>query len=111
MDEFDRWSLRASIGASLAYEQALGSMVVKPEVRGYWLHEYNAREEEIGYRLIGGSGNHSYKLRSPDEDVLELGFGLELLFADRLKLTFDLDAELSEFYEGYSASGRLAYEF
>jgi hypothetical protein len=43
--------------------------------------------------------------------VLEAGVGLELVMDDRLKLTFDLDAQLSEHYSGLAASGRLGFEF
>lgn len=110
-DEYDRWSLRYSLGAALAYERALGSWILKPEVRAYWLHEFNADPDEIGYRLIGGGGGGTYSLRAPEEDVIELGVGFEFMYADRLKFTFDLDAELGEFYEGFTASGRMGYEF
>jgi T5SS/PEP-CTERM-associated repeat protein len=111
VDAYDRWSVQSSLGLAIAYEQPFKHLVVKPELRVAWLHEFNTDEQDVNYQLIGGTAGNTFSVRSPDEDVVELGASLELLFADRLKLSMDLESQLSEFYEGYTVSGRIAFEF
>ena len=86
-------------------------MVLKPEIRTYWLHEFNADPDQIGYSLTGGTGRYTFGVQAPVEDLLELGVGLGATFNDRLEFVLDVDARRSDLYKAITVSGRIMYEF
>ena len=111
VDAYDRWSVQSRLGAAFAVHKQVGSAVLKPEFRTYWLHEFNADPDQIGYTLIGGTGRYSFGVQASVEDVIEIGLGLSITLNDRLELVFDVDSQYSELYQTLHAGGRIAYEF
>ncbi len=111
IDAYDRWSYQSRLGAALALQKHAGSVVLKPEVRIHWLHEFNADPDQIGYSLMGGTGRYTFGVQAPDEDILEVGAGFSATFNDRLELVLDVDAQHSELYKAINVSGRIMYEF
>ena len=111
VDAYDRWSYQSRLGAAFALPRQCGGVVLKPEVRAYWLHEFNAEADRIGYSLTGGTGRYTFGVQAPDEDVLEAGTGLGIAFSDRLEIVLDVDGQYSDRYESITVSGRAVYEF
>jgi outer membrane autotransporter protein len=111
VDAYDRWSVQSRLGAALAVQKPMGSAVLKPEFRTYWLHEFNADPDQIGYSLMGGAGRYGFGVQAPEEDILELGVGISSTFNDRLELALDFDAQFSDLYKALTVGGRIMYEF
>jgi len=109
VDAYDRWSVQSRLGAAFAVQKQVGSAVLKPEFRTYWLHEFNADPDQIGYSL--GTGRFTFGVQAPDEDILEIGAGLGVTFNERLEIVFDVDAHHSDLYRAVNVSGRIMYEF
>ncbi len=111
IDAYDRWSYQSRLGASITFPKETDSVVWIPEARVYWLHEFNADFDQIGYSLVGGSGRYVFGVQAPVEDLLEAGVGLSAIINDRLEIVFDVDGQYSGHYEAITVSGRVAYEF
>ncbi|MCF7848392.1 MAG: autotransporter domain-containing protein [Kiritimatiellales bacterium] len=112
VDSYDRWSYQSRLGAALALEKQAGSVVLKPEVRAYWLHEFNADPDRVGYSLIGGTGGrYILGMQAPSENVFEAGAALRALFSDRLEIALAVDGQFSDDYEAITVSGRAAFGF
>ncbi len=112
VEAYAAWSYQTSLGLSLAYLKEFDNgVVLKPEVRAYWLHEFDADERRMDYTLVGGTQSHSFTAQAADEDMLELGAGLSVKLGDSLELRADVDMQIGESYEGITGSGRIAYEF
>jgi outer membrane autotransporter protein len=111
IDPYDRWSVQSRLGATFAVPKQAGSVVLKAEFRTYWLHEFNADPDQIGYSLIGGGGGYSFGVQAPDENLLEIGVGFGATFNDRLELVIDVNTQLSDLYQAKTISGRVMYEF
>jgi outer membrane autotransporter protein len=111
VDAYDRWSYQTRLGAALGMEYLSGSVLIKPEVRGYWLHEFEDDPERIGYSLVGGTGRYVFSVQSPDEDVFEVGAGLSATFRERLELVFDVDGQFADAYEAVTVGARAMYQF
>ncbi len=109
IDAYGRWSIQSRLGAALAFETQACSILWKPEVRAYWLHEFNADPDRLGYTL--GGGRYSFGVQSPDEEIFEAGAGLSATLNDRLELALDLDGQYSENYSALTVGARAMYEF
>jgi outer membrane autotransporter protein len=111
IDGYDRWSYQSRFGAALSLQKDVGSVSIRPEVHAYWLHEFNADSDYIGYSLTGGTDLYTYGMQSPDEDVLEVGVGINTMFTDRLELLLGVDGQYSDRYDAIRASGRISFKF
>jgi len=109
IDTYSRWSYQSRLGAALALEKQTGSILWKPEVRAYWLHEFSVNPDRIGYTL--GGGRYTFGVQAPDEEILEAGIGLGATINDRLELVFDLDGQYSGQYSAVTVGARALYEF
>lgn len=111
IEAYERWSYLSALGAAFAYQKEFSKVVLRPELRAFWLHEFNAESDDVGYSLVGGTGKYSFKMLPPEEDTLEFGIGIAARFNDRLDLAFDIDGRFSRNYQDLLLSGRLVYEF
>lgn len=112
VDSYSQWSYQTSLGGSLAYLKEFDNNVtLRPEIRAYWLHELDAKDQGQNYRLTSGTQQHEFTVHSPDEDVLEIGAGVSTQLGDSLEVRVDVDMQISDNYDGVTASGRIAYEF
>jgi len=112
VDAYEHDSVLSSLGAALAYRQPFDTMVLKPEARFYWLHEFNVDTDSVDYTLQNGlGGQYQFVMPAPNEDVFEAGLGLSCIFNDELELVIDVDGRLGENYSGYAVSGRMIWEF
>ena len=112
VEAFDRSSVVSSLGAAVAMEQEFDNLILRPEARFRWLHEFNDDEEKLDSTLSEGLGGQYFSLMpAADEDILEVGAGLSCGFDTAWSLALDLDWRFGEDYDAYSVSGRAIYEF
>ncbi len=111
VDSFDALYVQSSIGCNLGIYMAVREVTLKPEIRAHWLHEFNAKEEDLPYRLVGGTGNYTMFLQAPEEDILKLGAGLSAKMSEFLELRADLDTRQSKNYSDYTLVGSIRYQF
>jgi outer membrane autotransporter protein len=109
---YERNSFLSSLGAAFAMQKEYDIMVLKPEARFYWLHEFNASAEHIDYQLVNGQGGeYHFLMPSPESNVLEAGLGVSCLFHDEMQIVFDVDWRFGQDYSAYAVSGRAVFEF
>ena len=77
----------------------------------FWLHEFNAKEEDVGYRLVGGSQQYNMVFQAPVSDLLRLGVGTSAKVGEYLELRADFDARFGSGYSDYTFLGSLRYQF
>ncbi|RBP44412.1 uncharacterized protein YhjY with autotransporter beta-barrel domain [Roseimicrobium gellanilyticum] len=77
-------SLRSYLGARVACTFQLSDEVVLiPEVRAFWQHEFMQGGESIHATLDGGNGPaFNYITETPDKDAIYAGVGVNALFGD-----------------------------
>jgi len=77
-------SLRTNVGGRIAYTWNAGSHVVLiPEVRMFWQHEYLQNSTAIGASLDGGAGDSfDYMTTVPGRDSVFAGAGLRAQFGE-----------------------------
>ncbi len=70
-------SMRSTLGGRIAYTWTVSeSLVIIPEVRMFWLHEFLNNPRVIGSALDGGSGeSFGYLTSTPDRDSVFAGAG------------------------------------
>ena len=111
VDSFDALYVQSALGCNLGIYMAMGKVVLKPELRAHWLHEFNG-EESLPYQLVGGDGTpYNMLLQAPEEDILQLGAGVAAKMSEYLDLRFDLDTRLGSAYSDYTVTGSLRYQF
>jgi outer membrane lipase/esterase len=78
-------SFRTNLGARLAYNWEVGSgIVLTPELRGYWMHEFLDGPRNIASSLNGGAGpSFAYETETPYSNSLFGGAGVSARFGDR----------------------------
>lgn len=111
VDSFDAFYLQSSLGASMGMYVGLGDVTLKPELRMHWLHEWNAKEEDLGFSLIGGANDYTMLLQAPEEDILKIGIGTSAKLGEFLELRADLDARLGADYSDTTLLGSIRYQF
>jgi len=112
VDAFGRSSILSSLGASVAMQKEFDIMILRPEARLRWLHEFNSDAEHVDFTLHDGMGGQYYsQIPAAEENILEAGAGLTCKFHDELSLVFDLDWRFGEDYDAYAVSGRAVVEF
>ena len=106
-------SVRSSIGAKLAIcLQTDHGIMLKPEVRVAWLHEYNDRAYPIDARFIGC--DELFTVRGPrvGEDAAQVTAGLTVQFNPMVSLFAHYDGLFGrDNYDSNSVSGGLGLSF
>jgi outer membrane autotransporter protein len=112
VDGFDAFYLQSSVGGSMAMYVGMGNFTFKPELRAFWQHEWNAKEERIGYSLVDGNGtDHTLLMQAPEEDILKIGIGATAKLGEYLELRADLDTRQGKNYSDMTLLGSLRYQF
>ena len=111
VDSFDTFYLQSAAGCNIAFYSAIGETVLKPEFRAFWLHEFNAKEEDVNFALVGGSGSYNMQLQAPESDIIKLGAGISAKFGEYLELRADLDARMGSDYSDHTLLGSIRYQF
>jgi len=106
-------SLRSKLGFKAVYDWKLGSVLVKPEIRAIWQHEYGDRSFALDSRLASGAGG-LFTVRDPEvgRDSLLLGVGGSVLWNARTATYLYYDGELyRKESESHNISGGVRISF
>jgi autotransporter-associated beta strand protein len=89
-------SSRTALGAKASYDWHVGHVVVKPEVRAAWQHEFGDTDYSVVSRFASGAGN-SFTVNGPaiGRDSLLIGAGAAVIFNDRVSVYAYYDGELA----------------
>jgi outer membrane autotransporter protein len=89
-------SSRTALGAKASYYWPVGHVVVKPELRAAWQHEFGDRDYSIVSRFANGAGS-SFTVNGPaiGRDSLLIGAGAAVLLNDRVSVYAYYDGELA----------------
>jgi outer membrane autotransporter protein len=89
-------STRTALGAKASYDWHVGHVVVKPEIRASWQHEFGDTDYSIVSRFANGAGN-SFTVNGPaiGRDSLLIGAGAAVMFNDRVSVYAYYDGELA----------------
>ena len=89
-------STRTALGAKASYDWHVGHVVVKPELRAAWQHEFGDTAYSVVSRFASGAGN-SFTVNGPaiGRDSLLIGAGAGVLLNDRVSVYAYYDGELA----------------
>jgi outer membrane autotransporter protein len=89
-------STRTSVGLKTSYDWKVGSVLVKPEIRAAWQHEFGDSEYSIVSRFANGAGS-SFTVNGPQigRDSLLIGAGAAVLLSERVSIYAYYDGELA----------------
>jgi autotransporter-associated beta strand protein len=106
-------SSRTALGAKASYDWHVGHVVVKPEIRASWQHEFGDRDYSIVSRFANGAGN-SFTVTGPEigRDSLLIGAGAAVLLNERVSIYAYYDGELARTnYSSHNVSAGLRVTF
>jgi outer membrane autotransporter protein len=88
-------SIRTAFGGKASYDWKVGHVLVRPELRAAWQHEYGNSAYSIVASFANGAGS-SFTVSSPKigRDSLLLGAGVAVLWNDRISTYVYYDGEL-----------------
>ncbi len=89
-------SSRTALGAKISYDWRVGHILVRPELRAAWQHEFGDTENSIISSFANGAGN-SFTVNGPEigRDSLLIGAGAAVIFNDRVSVYAYYDGELA----------------
>jgi outer membrane autotransporter protein len=106
-------SSRTAMGAKAYYDWQAGHILIRPEIRASWQHEFGDRDYSIVSRFATGAGN-SFTVHGPEigRDSLLIGAGAAVMFNDRVSVYAYYDGELARTnYSSNSVSAGLRFTF
>lgn len=106
-------SIRSALGFKASYDWRVGGVVIKPELRTAWQHEYGDRSYDLSASFAGGAGDRFLVNGSElGRDALLLGAGLAVQFSETVSAYAYYDAELfRENYQSHAVSGGVRIAF
>ncbi len=105
-------SMRTALGLKAAYEFQIGSIIVKPEIRAAWQHEFGDTAFGISSRFQNGSSDFTVHGAETGEDSLLLGAGFAILWNERTSTYVYYDGELGRSnYDSANVSGGVRMAF
>lgn len=106
-------SFRGALGLRASYDWRVGGLIIRPEVRAAWQHEFGDTEYGIEAAFASGAGNNFTVDGSRlGRDSLLLGAGVAVQITDRTATYLYYDGQLARSeYQSHSVSGgvRVAY--
>ena len=106
-------SLRTALGVKASYDRQVGGVVIRPEVRAAWQHEFGDSSFALDSRFANGAGN-TFTVRGPaiGDDSLLLGAGVAVLWNERTSTYVYYDGELlRNNYSSNNVSGGVRLSF
>jgi autotransporter-associated beta strand protein len=106
-------SLRSAFGFKASFDWHLGGVVVRPEVRAAWQHEFGDNDPSIDSSFDGGGGD-LFSVTGPriGRDSLLLGAGFAVLWNERTSTYVYYDGELARArYNAQNVSGGVRVSF
>jgi uncharacterized protein with beta-barrel porin domain len=89
-------SIRTALGIKASYDLKIGGVLIRPEIRASWQHEYDDTAYSIVASFANGAGN-SFSVVGPKigRDSLLIGAGVAVLWNDRISTYVYYDGELA----------------
>ena len=106
-------SLRTALGFKAAYDWRVGGVIVKPEIRAAWQHEFGDDSFDVS-SSFAGSANSGFTVRGPEigRDSVLVGGGFAVLWNERTSTYVYYDGELGrERYKAHNVSGGVRIAF
>ena len=106
-------SLRTALGMKASYDWQVGGVVIRPEVRAAWQHEFGDSSFALDSRFANGAGN-TFTVRGPEigDDSLLLGAGVAVLWNERTSTYVYYDGEIGRSnYSSNNVSGGVRLSF
>jgi autotransporter-associated beta strand protein len=106
-------SIRTAFGLKASYDWKVGGVIIKPELRTAWQHEYGDASYEIDSSFANGAGN-TFTVSGPriGRDSLLLGAGFSVQLSERCATYLYYDGELARTgYESHAVSGGVRVAF
>lgn len=104
---------RTALGARAAYDWKVGGLVVRPEVRAAWQHEFGQVQYAVMSSFANGAGP-GFGVTGPaiGHDSLLIGAGLAVLWTDRLATYLYYDGEVGRAnYDSHTISAGVRFTF
>jgi outer membrane autotransporter protein len=109
VSSYTHWNCQSRLGAALALKHQTKTVLWKPEIRAYWLHEFNSNPDRLGYVL--GGNRYTFGVQGTDENLFEAGAGLSMQPIERLEIIVDLDGQFGRHCSALTLGLRICYEF
>jgi outer membrane autotransporter protein len=106
-------SIRTAFGMKASYDWKVGNVLVRPELRAAWQHEYGLSAYPIAASFASGAGS-SFTVSGPKigRDSFLLGAGVAILWTDRIATYIYYDGELGRTnYDSHNISGGIRVTF
>ena len=106
-------SIRSAFGFKASYDWKCGGLIVRPELRASWQHEFGDDDYALDSRFANGAGN-TFSVRGPQigRDSLLVGAGVAVQFNERTSAYLYYDGQLGrENYDSHSVTGGLRVSF
>jgi outer membrane autotransporter protein len=106
-------SIVSAIGMKASYDWKIRNIIIRPELRLEWEHEYSDTTTGIDAQLASGAG-HAVALTTPTigRDDLHLGAGCAVVFSERITAYFYYDGQFFRTnYDSSTITGGLRVSF
>jgi uncharacterized protein with beta-barrel porin domain len=106
-------SIRTALGIKASYDWKIGGVLIRPELRASWQHEYADSTYSIVAAFANGAGNN-FTVTGPriGRDSLLIGAGAAILWSDRISTYIYYDGELArENYDSQSVTAGVRLTF
>jgi outer membrane autotransporter protein len=106
-------SLRSAFGFKASYDWKVGSVVIKPEIRAAWQHEYGDSAYALDSSFANGSGGN-FTVNGPKlgRDSALLGAGFAIQCSERCSTYFYYDGEVGRTnYQSNAVTGGVRVSF
>jgi outer membrane autotransporter protein len=106
-------SIRSAFGLKASYDWKVGHVLVRPELRAAWQHEYGDSAYSIVANFANGAGS-SFTVNGPKigRDSLLLGAGVAVLWSDRISTYVYYDGEVGRTnYDSHNVSAGVRITF
>ena len=105
-------SLRSAIGMKATYEYRTHGILIRPEMRAAWQHEFGDVQYAISSSLVGGGPAFIVQGAEIGRESLLLGVGVSVLWNERASTYLYYDGELGRTnYSSNNISGGVRLEF
>jgi autotransporter-associated beta strand protein len=112
-DDQSAESSRTALGAKASYDWQMGHVLVRPEIRAAWQHEFGDRDYSLVSRFANGAGS-SFTVTGPaiGRESLLVGAGAAVIFNDRVSAYAYYDGELARTnYSSHNVSAGVRVTF
>jgi len=106
-------SIRTALGIKASYDLKIGGVLIRPEIRTSWQHEYDDSAYSIVASFANGAGN-SFNVVGPKigRDSFLIGAGVAVLWNDRISTYVYYDGELARTnYDSQSVTAGIRITF